>query len=69
MAFPIRMITVLTHQIVQNYNFGRKNCSQRNLCKGDFDCDGDVDDDDYLILKENLGKTGCAACEFICNYE
>jgi hypothetical protein len=52
-----------------NNTFGRKNWTQRNPCNGDLDCDGDADDDDYLILKENVGRRNCAACEFICNYE
>ena len=54
--------------LIFNQHFRRKDCTQQNPCNGDFDCDGDVDDDDLSILKENIGRSGCAACEFSCSY-
>jgi hypothetical protein len=43
------------------------NCGDACECEGDIY--GDVDDKDFLVLKENIGRRDCAACDFSCSYE
>ena len=37
--------------LIFNQHFARRDFTQKKPCNGDFDCDGDVDDEDYSLLQ------------------